>query len=372
MRNFLAGRLLGNVLGWESGELAVEHPIIDALARLKYDEYQQFKPGMKFLESLAQWLVQFEPKERRDAYSFIRQRLVFLSNSEMNHLVDITYATVIRPILLRRVAVENDIPYWQSNKIAHSQQFKELKRRCLFLGLSDGARMDRFRRTNNDELSNEQIQPYYELPNEKVRGLINDLRKDLAIIRNGSHTLLKDEDVTFQTIFLLDDFSASGVSMLRADGEVFKGKLNKIRTALFDIGAPLANAIDPNGCDVYSIIYVMTEKATKHFNELIPKFWNRTKSNCVVYPVLTLGDEINFGRPEDIDMASLVDKYYDGSTFDENLAVGETKDVKMGFAGCRLPVVLSHNTPNNSLFLLWSNEFSVRGLFPRITRHKEA
>jgi hypothetical protein len=38
-----------------------------------------------------------------------------------------------------------------------------------------------------------------------------------------------------------------------------------------------------------------------------------------------------------------------------------------------LPLVLHHNTPNNSICLLWSYEDTqVRGLFPRIKRHKEA
>ena len=52
---------------------------------------------------------------------------------------------------------------------------------------------------------------------------------------------------------------------------------------------------------------------------------------------------------------------------------GGTDDSKYGFAACGLPLVLHHNTPNNSIALLWSYEDAeYRGLFPRIQRHKEA
>ncbi|MBN1330467.1 MAG: hypothetical protein JXA54_13415 [Candidatus Heimdallarchaeota archaeon] len=44
--------------------------------------------------------------------------------------------------------------------------------------------------------------------------------------------------------------------------------------------------------------------------------------------------------------------------------------MKFGFAGCLIPVILEHNTPNNSIFILWAYEdLEFVGLFPRITRH---
>ena len=42
-----------------------------------------FSPGRRFIESLALWLRQFETKEeRRLAYDFVRERLIFISNAE--------------------------------------------------------------------------------------------------------------------------------------------------------------------------------------------------------------------------------------------------------------------------------------------------
>jgi hypothetical protein len=72
-------------------------------------------------------------------------------------------------------------------------------------------------------------------------------------------------------------------------------------------------------------------------------------------------------------MNQLLEQYYDPSIHDEHMKKGGTPDSRYGFADCGLPLVLSHNTPNNSVSLLWSPEDQkVRGLFPRVQRHKES
>src|SRR5688572_22633980 len=91
MRDALAERLLAKVMNWSPADVARERPILQALALLKYDEYQQFSPGMRFVESLALWLEQFEADERQIAYDFIRSRLVFLSEAEMAHFAAVMY-----------------------------------------------------------------------------------------------------------------------------------------------------------------------------------------------------------------------------------------------------------------------------------------
>lgn len=371
MKKLLAERLLGKVMGWESEELLEEQPIIEALARLKYDDYQQFKPGLKFVESLALWLDQFRPKERKVAYQFIKDRLIYLSSPEMNHLVDIAYPAVIRPILLKRTAEITKYPSWRTKQLAKSPEYSELRRRSLFLGLSDGARIDRFRRINNNELSNEQIHLSYDLSGLKVDDLVKSLNEDLEKLRRVFPEVLIKEEATFQIIFLLDDFSASGLSMLWNDSGTYKGKLNKIYQYFFKNNAPLARAVDPNGCDIYAILYIMTDRARKHLDEHIPNLWIGGKSSCHFHSLLHLGDEIKFGRSEDSEMNVLVKEYYDHSTFDKHMRVGNTADGKLGFAGYGLPVVLGHNTPNDSIFLLWSYSEKARGLFPRVSRHRE-
>ena len=57
---------------------------------------------------------------------------------------------------------------------------------------------------------------------------------------------------------------------------------------------------------------------------------------------------------------------------DKAYNVGSTVRPYLGFDECALPVVLSHNTPNNSLPILWQDaddDKQFKGLFPRISRH---
>ena len=64
--------------------------------------------------------------------------------------------------------------------------------------------------------------------------------------------------------------------------------------------------------------------------------------------------------------------YRDDVVVDKHFMVGGTSDPGRGFAGCSLPVVLFHNTPNNSLYILWGPERTkFHGLFPRVSRHRE-
>ncbi len=68
------------------------------------------------------------------------------------------------------------------------------------------------------------------------------------------------------------------------------------------------------------------------------------------------------------------DAYYRRGRLDEHEAKGGTDTIKRGFAACALPLVLAHNCPNNSIYLLWADPLekgSARGLFPRIVRHRE-
>ena len=56
VRDLLAEQLLAKVMGWTQEDVARERPDLQAMASYNYDEYQQFSPGMRFVESLALWL----------------------------------------------------------------------------------------------------------------------------------------------------------------------------------------------------------------------------------------------------------------------------------------------------------------------------
>ncbi|MBC8273872.1 MAG: hypothetical protein H8E40_02735, partial [Chloroflexi bacterium] len=97
MKDDLAQALLAKIMNWTDEEDADERPYLQLMAAHKYDEYQQFSPGMRFIESLALWLKQFETiEERKKAYDFIKNRMIFISRAEIDHLVTSAYPDIIR------------------------------------------------------------------------------------------------------------------------------------------------------------------------------------------------------------------------------------------------------------------------------------
>ena len=94
MKEELAQALLAKVMEWDENRIVEELPRLDRMARFKYDEYQQFGPGQKFLEALCLWLKQFGTNaEREIAYAFVRDRVVFISAADMRHLVNCRFRT---------------------------------------------------------------------------------------------------------------------------------------------------------------------------------------------------------------------------------------------------------------------------------------
>jgi hypothetical protein len=71
---------------------------------------------------------------------------------------------------------------------------------------------------------------------------------------------------------------------------------------------------------------------------------------------------------------ALTDKYYDDAIETRHTKLAGT-DAKLGFGQCALPLVLEHNTPNNSIALLWADtagdngRHPMRPLFRRRQRH---
>lgn len=192
-------------MNWGPEQLAQERPILQALAAYKYDEYQRYFAGQHFIETLALWLNDLEMQEEKDlAYKFVREELIFFSTAELHHLVSIAYPDFIRPTLLRTAAAEAKINPYHIRRIAASREFCIGERSSLFLGLSDGAQTDIFRRCNENVISHEQVLQTYEISSERVEKLLEKLDEDLkSRIDNPT------PDPKFRTIVLLDDFSAS-------------------------------------------------------------------------------------------------------------------------------------------------------------------
>jgi hypothetical protein len=369
MRDALAERLLATVMGWGADDVARERPALQAMAAYKYDEYQQFSPGMRFVESLGRWLSQFRaPEERAVAYRFVRERLVFCSAAEMDHLVSIAYADFIRPLLLREVAREQGMNEFHVGKIVGSGAFRIRQRQCLFLGLSDGARTDAFRRSNSPDISHEQVLQTYEISRGRVGNLLRKLEESLSPHFGG---VVPADEKRFRTIVLLDDFSASGTSYLTGSKlQEWKGKIGEFHRSIIDPEDACSQLADLRQTRVLLVLYVATDQAREYLNAKMAEMWNPGGVTTELLVVNPLGEAICIRHGGTDEIEPLLDAYYDPDVEDEHTRKGGT-DVKHGYAGCGLPVVLSHNTPNNSLCLLWAESPKVRPLFPRVSRHRK-
>ena len=368
MRDRLAEELLAAVMDWQPADVARERPILQALAAVKYDDYQQFSPGRRFVESLANWLEQFkEPAERRVAYDFFRSQLIFVSNAEMNHLVSIAYPDHIRPHLLAKAANESGLNAWHVGRVQNTPAFRILERQTLFLALSDGARTDVFRRTN-PHLTHEQVRQSHELSAARIGKLLGKLRDAVKTILQHDPS---DEVCFFRTIVLLDDFSASGLSYLRTDSDgAPDGKVASFVTALFDPQNPTSTLINIPDAEILLVLYMASSHALDYLEAEMTRLCSAKGVRSRVLCVHPLPENVRITKGQDLALDALLEKYYDDTNETSSTRLGGT-DLRYGFAACGLPLILGHNTPNNSLGILWADGPKMRPLFARVTRHKD-
>ena len=207
---------------------------------------------MHFIESLAVWLSIFETDERMTAYSFVKDRLIFVSEAEMQHLVSLSYPDKIRKVLISRVADNIGLPEYDTTRITSSKEFKKAERKSLFLGLSDGARVDVFRRKAG--LNNEQVYATYQLSDEKAKDMVHKLRDDLNQLESDT------AEERFDTLFLFDDFSGSGDSLLREEENELNGKLFRCITTLVEKNAE-TQLLDLRSLSIHVVLYICTSNA---------------------------------------------------------------------------------------------------------------
>jgi hypothetical protein len=416
MKRELALRLLQTTMPNLGDEAAAANLFreLEFLADYKYNKYEMYHPGRLFLENLYLWLQQFAEAERQTALDFVRRDLIFVSRQEFQQLAGVLYHDVIRQRQMRIAGLLAGLRPFRVRAIRESPHFRNVTRASLYVGLSDGARIDYLRRHNLD-ISNEQVIPHYETSAEKVRDVLRELRVALG-----------DGGASFRCLLLLDDFCGSGRTLLREvvvepldpeadppvipqawrarfrfdpdkrelellyEGEVaspdleallrmgsgdayvasiralvakarsadtrLKGALAKVAT-----GA-LSDALHPS-CSVFFCPLLATEQAVERLRPLLtrlPGAFSRTE----ILPAAVMDSRIRVSSATTA-MGELCDKYYSEDFGDEH-----TGSVKFGFADCGLPVVLHHNTPNNSLYILWARRVeSFNPLFVRYERH---
>lgn len=376
MKDINAQELLAKAMGWADPEI-VRHnvPPLQLLSDYKYNQYQRYGPGKRFIESLALWLQQFDVSDRQTALSLIQTRLIFISEEELSHLVKFAYSDVIVQERLRLVAEENGIPSYRVGTLAKHRRFEELRIKSLYLGLSDGAHTNDLRRASNGSISNEQIWQAYELGDAKADDMLSELRSSLARLYNTLDLSSIPRSISterFSLIWLVDDFSGSGNTYIRFDSKSrsFKGKIKKIYDRIVE-----GDLINPDYYEVSLLLYVATRQAIDHIQYWSERFTSeRGLKPLQLHVLCPIEKQVSISAEKDQAILELLrkPKYYDDRASDRHIAIGGTDDARYGFAKCGLPVVLSHNTPNNSVYVLWGpEEFEFVGLFPRVSRHRE-
>lgn len=363
-QDFILGKL-AEIMAWPAGTDREEFGWLRLMSRMKYDGYHDFLAGARFVESLADWLQQFAPEERAAAYEFVRKSLVYVSTAEMNHLVELFYPETVVWRLQAAVAALGNIPKWQVWASEESRKiFARIRRQTLFVELSDGARIDVFRRANAGLVSNEQAVTSPRLNKEKWDDLLKDLRNEL-----------NDPDARFAFVFLMDDFVGSGTTLLRKKDGKWAGKLVRFWEDVEDhLGTHFQE--DWSLCVHH---YIATAQAVQAVQERHQEI-QQEKGNGKWFGNV----QFSFGAvlPSDLPLTpsthglflELAKKYYDPSIETEHTRVAGT-GAMLGFGECALPLVLEHNTPNNSVALLWADTVgkdgvpAMRPLFRRRQRH---
>lgn len=378
MNSNLANQLLASIMKWDARTLASERAALEFIGSMKYDAYDRYMPGMRFMSSLVQWLNDIKEEDRDEAYKFIKKKLVFISSTQMNYLVDLLYDSKIRPILLDMATVETGMPsYKRSNKVVRTR-FEIEKRSALVIGLSDGAHTDILRRSAG--FNNEQVLTNYYPDGKKLKDMLDGLRKDgkMAGIENPF----------FRRIFLIDDFTASGKSFIRyddTDGE-YHGKLKKIIDELCVKShiegdqniEHLSYLLNPNQdkIQIDILFCIATEKARTNIKNNLDEYlksvnW-QDKVEFNIHIIQPLEDKLSNDIKNDKNLVEVLKKdehFVKECVISKSYKVGKNDNPWLGFDECALPVVLAHNTPNNSLPIIWQDAERFHGLFPRISRH---
>lgn len=358
MQKELAQRLLSATLNWSGEDIEKYSNLIDNFAELKFDEYQQYKPGSRFVENLCSWLNQFTSNNEREiALNFVLKKLMFISVSEMHRLIETVYHEKIHPLFLNHSA---DI--MRKNPQVSTLQdriVKIVKTKSIFLAMSDGARIDVLRRLA--QLAHDQVCVDYDLSELKYSEIKAEMKKRVeAMDPEENLTAFMSEGV--EHIFLLDDFSGSGISYLRREGNVWKGKISKVLKRL-ETESIISTNVKPQ---IHIILYLATPKALKNIQNNL-EILCQTYSCDIDIQCVQVVNPVELNEQEE----ALFSKYYvdiKNEVEDSHYKKGNMSNPHHGFDGCCLPLVLYHNTPNNTFPIIWAGEHA---LFPRVTRHKD-
>jgi len=370
MKAILAKRLVADLMEWDDERATQEFAWLELMVDYKFDHYQGYSAGHRFYVHFLRWLSQFKSvPDRECAYALLRKRLVYVSQREMNHLVNLSWPRIaghMRSAIARRLQV----PVYQVTQLAEARrQLEVMQTRTLYVGVSDGARIDVFRRYNEGTVSNEQVVSMAEISAGKQQSLREKLEKRLK-------KLGASEPPVFEWVCLIDDFTGSGTSSIRFDASGWDGKVDKF---IKDNALSAEHPLIAKGGHILVHHYLASAWAAAQVTDLLQQY-QAYQSGFVFMPsfshVLPAGIKID--AQSDPALEALLKGSYDPSIQTTHTGT----DIWLGYKQCGLPLVLDHNAPNNSVATLWARSDKTKEnyvaanhmspLFPRRQRHSDA
>ena len=179
----------------------------------------------------------------------------------------------------------------------------------------------------------------------------------------------------------IDDFTASGSSFIRIDNDKFDGKLTRFFDAIR--GNDIIKSLFVKKYEIHLYFLIATKGALFYIEELLGQYMKKypdfkIKVGCVQL----LDDDAKFTNHTEPDAKAIMEIISDPSYINEQAFTKAylksyqegDKRYYLGYKQCALTVVLNHNTPNNSMPIIWQPKRVEKNkllypLFYRITRH---
>ena len=195
---------------------------------------------------------------------------------------------------------------------------------------------------------------------DKWRDLAKELAADLG------------EGAQFDRVYLIDDFTASGTTFIRQRQGEWKGKLTRfnriIATAREDLGKsfPIVQGFALH-IHHYISSYQARDALKERLEEAQANWADKEFGTVEATEGILLPDKARLNEQDDPEILGLCERYYDHEIFtryERHCRESGQENMKFGYADCALPVVLAHNTPNNSIPLLWAETDGKNGAHP--------
>jgi len=302
-----------------------------------------------------EWLNEFQSPQDREAGLILVRKILFLSRREVLELSRVTYDSILLEIMEEIIRVKG------LQRLDYARAYRSLDKflkKCIFVGMSDGALIDYFRR-HGDVIDNEQVVPYYK---------IDEVEKS------------KHKDAEYA--FLIDDMCGSGTTFLRKEREASRWKLDGQLPRFLDKWKTFSRF-----SAIYYCPYLITQKGFNRLEALINgprRIVNRHREFTfkILYGMRVPNDYSILSRKrtsrplfetetDRLKVVQLCEKYYNPKVEDKHTRKGG--GCKFGFGRIGTLLVRFSNTPNNTPSVLWFSDDGgqSRALFKRLSRHHD-